>query len=486
MTVNEFNWILGVSRIACLCLSGWLINEASANIAAAPNVILIVADDLGYGDVSFQGSTQIKTPHIDALAAAGVSFTQGYVSAPVCSPSRAGMLTGRNQVRFGYDNNLDETQPGFDPEFAGLNVKETTIADRLKAAGYTTGLIGKWHLGVQPQFHPLKRGFDEFWGFLVGTHSYFPTTKNGKPEPLIQCNFKTAAPITYLTDDLGTEAINFIQRHRTQPFFLYLAFNAPHAPMQAMPEDLEKFNIVTNKNRRTYCAMVHRLDVNIGRIVAALAQAGLTTNTIVAFVSDNGGPVESNGSLNAPLNGQKGILLEGGMRVPFVLTWPGTLSAGMVFTNPVTTLDFMPTFLAAAGKPADKKNDLDGVNLLPHLRGENTAPPHDTLLWRFTISAAIRDGNWKLIRLPDRLPMLFNLATDVSEQRDVALENGERTRDLLRQLGQWDVRLPHPLFLEGAVWKARQLKLYDATYPLMQPIGSAAPVMKVSGETMGK
>ena len=451
--------------------------------AAQPNIIFILCDDLGYGDVSFQGSTQIKTPNIDALAKSGVRFTQGYVSAPVCSPSRAGLLTGRMGVRFGYDNNLDDSAPGFDPQFAGLNVKEKTIADRLKAAGYKTGLVGKWHLGTQPQFHPLKRGFDEFWGFLGGGHSYFSTTKNGQPEPKLECNFTNVAPITYLTDDLGTESINFIQRHRAEPFFLYAAFNAPHSPMQATPEDLEKFAFITDLKRRTYCAMVHRLDVNIGRIVAAVADAGLASNTIIAFISDNGGPVDQNGSLNAPLNGEKGILLEGGVRVPFVVTWPGTLPSDLIFTNPVSSLDFTPTFLAAAGSPVSANDDLDGVNLLPSLTGKISTPPHAALLWRFTVSAAIREGDWKLVRLPDRLPMLFNVATDVAEQHDAALENLEMTKALLKRLGQWDARLPHPQFLEGAVWKQRQLNLYDATYPLTQPVGGAKPVMIQRGET---
>jgi arylsulfatase A-like enzyme len=475
------------TRVLGLLIAGGVVvgsTTARAQPAAQPNIILIVADDLGYGDVSFQGSTQIKTPNIDALARSGVRFSQGYVSAPVCSPSRAGMLTGRMQVRFGYDNNLDDSTPGFDPEFAGLNVKEKTVADRLKAAGYTTGILGKWHLGHRPQFHPLKRGFDEFWGFLGGGHSYFPTTKEGKPEPNIECSYQPAAPITYITDDIGKEAVDFVRRHRDGPFFLYVAFNAPHTPMQAMPEDLERFAFITDKKRRTYCAMVHRLDANVGRIVEALTQAGLAANTLITFVSDNGGPVDQNCSLNAPLNGQKGILLEGGMRVPFVLSWPGGLPADTVFTNAVSSLDFTPTFLAAAGRPTSPGDDLDGVNLLPHLRGENLAPPHDTLLWRFTITAAIREGDWKLIRIPDRLPMLFHLATDVSEQHDVALEHLDRTRSMLRRLGWWDVNLPHPMFLEGAIWKHRQLNLYDATYPLTQPVGGEKPVMITGGDTM--
>jgi arylsulfatase A-like enzyme len=447
------------------------------HVIGRPNIILIVADDLGYGDVSYQGSTQIQTRHIDALAQSGIRFTQGYVSAPVCSPSRAGLLTGRNQVGFGYDNNLDAGTRGFDPEFAGLPVTETTLADRLQAAGYTTGIVGKWHLGNKPQFHPLKRGFDEFWGFLGGGHSYFPTTQDGSPEPNIECNYKSSQPITYITDDIGSECVDFIQRHRDESFFLYAAFNAPHTPLQATEADLKKFDFIQDKRRRTYCAMVHRLDVNVGRIVDTIKTAGLEDRTLIAFISDNGGPVDQNTSLNAPLNGQKGILLEGGLRVPFILSWPGTLPAVTTYEHPVTALDFAPTFLAAAGQGKPLDAAFDGVDLLPYLNGVRTGPPHDTLLWRFTISAMIREGDWKLIRLPDRLPLLFNVAEDVSEQTDVALDHLTLTKRLLRQLGEWDVQLPHPLFLEGYVWKHRQLRLYDATYPLEQPRAGEAPVM---------
>lgn len=388
-TKNNTQWIWLLA--ASLGLASPL-RSAEVKSVPRPNIILIVADNLGYGDVGFQGSSQIPTPHIDALAKSGIRFTQGYVSSAVCSPSRAGLLTGRNQVGFGYDNNLEDETPGFDPEFAGLNVKENTIADRLKAAGYRTGIVGKWHLGTRPQFHPLKRGFDEFWGFLGGGHSYFPTTKNGHPEPNIECSYKPVQPITYITDDMGSECCDFIQLHRDGPFFLYAAFNAPHNPLQATKEDLEKFAFIQDIKRRTYCAMVHRLDVNVGRIVDAVAKAGLTTNTLIVFISDNGGPVDQNASLNAPLNGQKGILLEGGVRVPFLVSWPGTLPADTVFTNPVSSLDFAPTFLAAARTPLTGKENFDGVNLLPYLRGEDPGRPNDTLKWRFTISAAIRGG----------------------------------------------------------------------------------------------
>ena len=285
----------------------------------------------------------------------------------------------------------------------------------------------------------------------------------------MECSYGPSRPLTYLTDDIGDEAMGFVRRHADRPFFLYVSFNAPHTPMQALDEDLHLYSHVEDARRRTYCAMVHRLDVNVGRILQALDDAGLGRRTLVAFISDNGGPVDSNASINAPLNGQKGILLEGGVRVPFVMRWPGTLPAGATFGSPVSTLDFAPTFVSAAGGRITPGDELDGVDLLPYLTGESEGPPHEDMIWRFTISAALREGDWKLVRLPDRLPMLFDLSRDVSEQDNVALENLDRTRAMLKRLGSWDVTLPHPLFLEGAVWKKRQLELYDRAYPLEQP-----------------
>ena len=442
----------------------------SQNQPSKPNFILIVADDLGFADLSLNGSKQIQTPNIDRLAEEGINFSQGYVSAPVCSPSRAGLLTGRNQVHFGHDNNMGGNQPGFDPQYLGLPLTETTIAKRLHNLGYVTGLIGKWHLGDEPQFHPLKRGFDEFWGYTGGGHNYFTSEPKGKGyKSPIECNYKTPQPITYITDDKGDECVDFVKRHKNEPFFLFASFNAPHAPMQATETDLELFKHIKNEKRRKYCAMVHRLDVNIGRIMETVEKEGLSGNTLIVFISDNGGPVDSNASINAPFNGQKGILLEGGIHVPFIMNWNGKLEAGKTYDNPVISLDFAATFFKLAGGEITNDVKFDGVNLMPFLTGQSNAKPHQSMNWRFTISAAIRDGNWKLIRLPDRFPMLYDLSKDISEQNNVAFENLDRTKSMLKTLGDWDISQPHPLFLEGAVWKARQLDLYDRKYPLVQP-----------------
>ncbi len=436
-----------------------------------PNFVVILADDLGFGDVGFTGSTQINTPHIDALAEQGVSFTQGYVSAPVCGPSRAGLMTGRNQVNFGFDNNPIVDLPQFDENYVGLPVEEKTIADRLADLGYVNGLIGKWHLGEAGHFHPTKRGFHEFWGYLGGGHNYFPSEPDQQAyHRRIICTYKKPQAITYITDDKGDECVDFIRRHKDEPFFLYASFNAPHTPLQATEEDLKLYAHIPEDKRRTYCAMVHRLDVNVGRIVDELKARNLYENTVIVFLSDNGGPVsgETPWTLNAPLRGSKGILLEGGIRVPFTMTWPKRIKAGSTYDKPVSSLDLTPTFVALAGgtiTPADK---MDGVNIFPFLSGEKTGRPHPEMHWRFTISASIRDGDWKLVRLPDRLPMLYHLSEDISEQNNVADQHRERVERMLKALGDWDVSCPQVLYLEGNRWRREQLNLYDKEYQLMQ------------------
>ncbi|MGL1886800.1 MAG: sulfatase [Reichenbachiella sp.] len=434
-----------------------------------PNFIIILADDLGYGDVGFTGGKQIKTPYIDALAKRGVTFTQGYVSAPVCGPSRAGMMTGRNQVNFGFDNNPIVDLPQFDKDFVGLPVEEQTIADRLAELGYVNGLIGKWHLGEADHFNPTKRGFHEFWGYLGGGHNYFPTRPNGKPYPnKIISNYKDPQPITYITDNKGDECVDFIRRHKEEPFFLFASFNAPHAPMQATEEDLKLYAHIVNEKRRTYAAMVHRLDVNVGKIVKELKDQKIDKNTVVVFLSDNGGPCNHNASINAPLNGQKGILLEGGIRVPFTMTWPNGIKGGTNYDQPISSLDLTPTFVELAGGEISPKDNLDGVNIFPFLNGQNSAIPHNELMWRFTISAGIREGDWKLVRLPDRLPLLFNVREDIAEQHNLADQHRDRVESMLKKLGDWDVSCPQVLYMEGNRWRREQVDLYDGLYQLEQ------------------
>lgn len=459
-----------MTKLKSIFVALFMVAATLFGLAQKPNFIIILADDLGYGDVGFTGSTQIKTPHIDALAASGVVCTQGYVSAPVCGPSRAGLISGRNQVNFGFDNNLIVDLPQFDENFIGLPVSEKTMAEHLEKLGYVNGLVGKWHLGEVEKFHPTNRGFHEFWGYLGGGHNYFATKPDGKSYTnKIISNYKKPQEITYLTDDKGDECVDFIKRHKDEPFFLFASFNAPHAPMQATEEDLKLYAHVQDEKRRTYCAMTHRLDVNVGRIIDELKEQNVYENTVVVFFSDNGGPCHHNASLNAPLRGSKGILLEGGIRVPFALSYPEQIKAGTTYEYPVSSLDLVPTFVEMAGGTISPKAKLDGVNIFPYLMGEKTGRPHETMMWRFTISAGIREGDWKLVRMPDRLPQLYNVKEDIAEQNDVALENIDMVEQMLKKLGDWDISCPQVLYLEGDRWRREQVDLYDRKYQLEQP-----------------
>jgi arylsulfatase A-like enzyme len=429
-----------------------------------PNVVLLVADDLGYADVGFQGGRDIPTPHVDALAASGVRCSSGYVSGPYCSPTRAGLLTGRYQQRFGHEFNPGG---GAGPNArAGLPLSQTTLADRLKAAGYATGLVGKWHLGTAPEFHPRRRGFDEFFGFLGGAHTYFA----GKSTDVFRGTEPVKEP-AYLTDAFAREAVAFIDRHKGHPFFLELAFNAVHTPMQATDDGLARFGSIEDKTRRTYAAMLGALDQAVGAVVARLRASGLEDDTLIVFFSDNGGPTmpgtSINGSSNAPLRGSKRTTLEGGVRVPFVVSWKGKLPAGRVYDRPVIQLDILPTALAAAGVPAQPGDQLDGVNLLPFLTGTDGGTPHDTLYWRLGEQAAIRRGDWKLVRYDRALDTpgarsvarnnppvspfrLYNLANDLGEAHDLSARHPDRARELRAAWEDWSRQLARPLWGPGS------------------------------------
>lgn len=410
--------------------------------ADRPNILFILADDLGYADVGFQGCRDIPTPHLDSLAASGVRFTGGYAAHPFCSPTRASFMTGRYQHRFGYENNI-----AFDPQntLMGLPVTEKTVPERMKTAGYATGMVGKWHLGAAHLYHPNRRGFDFFHGFLGGGHDYFevsslrpmgegyqvPLDHNGKPREIDG----------YLTDDLTRAAADFIREHRAEPFFLYVAYNAPHTPMQAPPERLAAFGEIKNPKRRAYAAMVSILDDGVGTLMATLEELGLRDRTLVCFLSDNGGPPAANASRNDPLRGGKGSVFEGGVRVPFVLSWPARLPGGTTYAHPVISHDLPVTALTAAGVAPDEMPLADGVDLLPHLLGRDTRPPHKALFWRMNGGRqwAVRSGEWKLLQTgPETTPELYNLAEDIAESHDRAGNHPDLVRQLRARWEDWN------------------------------------------------
>jgi len=459
--MKRYGWAAAAAAAALAGL--WVCGPASAAGARRPNVVLLVADDLGYADPGFQGGKDIPTPHLDALAAGGVRCSNGYVSGPYCSPTRAGLLTGRYQQRFGHEFNPGDGSR----DDVGLPLSERTLADRLKAAGYATGLVGKWHLGRAPKFHPRQRGFDEFFGFLGAAHTYFAAESGN-----IYRGTEPVRESAYLTDAIGREAVAFIERHQGGPFFLEVAFNAVHRPMDATDERLARFAATPDRTRRTYAAMLSALDDAAGAVLGKLREAGLEDDTLVVFLSDNGGPTmpgtSINGSRNGPLRGSKRTTLEGGVRVPFVVRWKGKLPAGKVFDKPVIQLDVLPTALAAAGLAATPDPALDGVDLLPHLAGRDEKAPHDTLYWRLGGQAAVRRGDWKLVRYdahaddPSARPgpasptpplspfRLYNLADDLGETRDRSGDRPEKAKELLAAWEDWDRQLARPLWGPGS------------------------------------
>ncbi|MBS0209745.1 MAG: sulfatase-like hydrolase/transferase [Planctomycetes bacterium] len=441
--------IVAISHPCCIC---HVFADNLADSARRPNIVLILADDLGYGDLSLLGNRQLATPRIDRLAAEGAHCTNGYASCPYCSPTRAGLLTSRYQQRFGHEFNpalLKHNGAG-----QGLPVGEATFFGALQAVGYATSLIGKWHEGEEAPFHPLARGFGEFYGFLTGAHTFLKTD-DPNFGPILRGRQRVELD-GYLTDVLAREACDFVERHRAEPFALYLAFNAVHTPMEAPSEAEAALANITDPTRRTYLAMLAKLDVAVGAVLDKLKATGLDERTLVFFISDNGGPTTKfspNGSTNALLRGSKGDTWEGGIRVPFLVRWPGRVPAGARFDAPVIVLDIGATALAAANvKPAGDK-PLDGVDLLPHLTGAAKQPPHEHLYWRFGKQMAVRSGNWKLVRPSlgpgeyqdvSQEPLLFNLFDDLGEQTNLAAKHPDRVAQLQAAWDQWNAQMLPP------------------------------------------
>ncbi len=414
----------------------------AADTPRQPNVVVLVADDLGYADVGFHGGKEIPTPHLDALAAAGARFSSGYVSCPVCSPTRAGLVTGRYQQRFGHEFNPGPF-PESDRKHIGLPLEESTVADALRAAGYRTGLVGKWHLGFDEQFHPNRRGFDEFYGFLGGARRYLPANSEDDVLPILR-NSEPVDEQEYLTDAFGREAVDFIRRHADHPFYLQLTFNAVHTPLQAPAKYQDRFAHIADQRHRSYAAMLSALDDNVGRVLDALHELQLDEQTLVFFVSDNGGPPQGNTSNNAPLRGAKGSVWEGGVRVPFLLRWTGRVPAGTVYEQPVISLDISATAVAVAGSSHWNDRQIDGVNLVPYVTGQASGAPHQQLYWRFGDQWAIRQGNLKLLQTAGSQPQLFDLSSDIGEQTDLADSQSEKAATLRQAYLAWNAELVKP------------------------------------------
>jgi arylsulfatase A-like enzyme len=410
-----------------------------------PNLIVFLSDDVGYGEYGFQGNREIPTPNIDAIAKNGVRFTQGYVSGPYCSPTRAGLMTGRYQTRFGHEFN--EGGPMGTARGFGLPVEEKTIADRLKALGYATCAVGKWHLGGGPQFIATARGFDEFYGTVANTPylnppNFIDTRKSPNVTPVKDDSF-------YTTDAYADRAVDWIDKQKDKPFFLYLPFNAQHAPLQPPQMYLERFAKITDENRRKFAATMSAMDDAVGKVMAKVKEIGQEENTLVFFFSDNGGPTQQTTSKNTPLRGVKATTLEGGIRVPFCAQWKGKIPAGTTFDHPMIQLDILSTAIAAAGGKVDPDWKLDGVDLMPYLTGKDAGKPHDTLYWRFGEQWAIRKGDWKLVvsRIDGATPRLFNLKEDIGEAKNLADAEPAKVKELKADWDKWNAEQKDPLWV---------------------------------------
>ncbi len=434
-------------------LSGALLGRPAAG--KRPNVVIILSDDQGYGDVGCYGAPDALTPHLDALAASGVRLLDFYANAPMCSPTRAALLTGRYPYRCGVPFVVD-SRPGK----LGLAGDEITIAELARRQGYRTGLIGKWHLGSHRDSLPNNQGFDEFYGFHAGcvdyySHRFYWGLGAGVPSfhDLWRNDREIDASGVYATDLITRESVRFLQERGDEPFLLVVSYNAPHYPMHAPEEYLQRFPQDMDPERRMHLALCAAMDDGIGRIVETLDRKGLRDNTFVFFQSDNGATIEDRAGLggrNTPFRGFKFSLFEGGIRVPAIANWPGVLPAGETRSQPAASMDLFPTVagLCGAGMPADRI--IDGRDLWPML-AENAPSPHERLCWKRYDQAAIREGDWKLVvngimALGEEYALqgsgkvfLSNLAEDAREARNLAAREPEIVERLQRKLRQWEL-----------------------------------------------
>ena len=430
-----------------------LLVSCSTETDSKPNIIIILADDAGYSDFGFMGSDEIKTPNLDQLAFDGVTFNNAYVSASVCSPSRAGLLTGMYQQRFGHECNLDsDVNNSFDPN-------QITIAEALKTEGYNTGLIGKWHLGDKTQNHPLKNGFDYFWGFISGARNYFydPNEKFRNSNRNVVENYTQTKFDGYLTDVLGDKAIGFINKNHqsNNPFFLFLSFNAPHTPMHAKDDVLEKFK---DNPRQVYASMMWSMDEAIGNVVEALKENNQYDNTIIYFLSDNGAAM-SNDASPFPFKGWKGNQYEGGIKTPMIMTWKNKIKSNTQFDGFISALDIFKTSLEASSVNKEYMIKADGKNIMNFLNDNNIK--NENLFWRKDKMATVRSGDYKLIRLNDTSTVLYNIKKNYFEDFDLKINESQVHDSLLKLLSSWENTLIDPNWIENKNWNIVTEMIYE-------------------------
>ena len=458
-----------------------------------PNIIVILADDLGKSEVSVYGYSKVPTPNIDSIAFNGALFNEGYITSPICSPSRAALMTGRYQQRFGYELQPHDRYPLNRLEYLyfkhifntgnwivadqfafpksediwkqGLPPSEITLAELLNKHEYQTGAIGKWHLGFNEWSLPLQRGFDYHYGFYEAYTWYADTAdenivnqhhdlfidpyiwnKGRTGNCAIYRNDKLIIEDQYLTDRIADEAVQYIDQNKEDPFFLYVPFSAPHTPFQAKKEYYDKFSHIQDRNKRVYYAMIAALDDGVGRIMDKLRDESLEENTIVFFLSDNGGATYTKATSNEPLKGGKVSNFEGGINIPFMVQWKGQIPPGQVIDDPVISLDIFATAAALANSDLPEDRIYDGVNLMPSLLGE-APPPHEALYWRSGYNKAIRKGPWKLIlNARDETTFLYNLDNDKEESSNITSTNQQVITDLMKDLDKWEDGLTDPLW----------------------------------------
>ncbi|UXX79386.1 sulfatase-like hydrolase/transferase [Reichenbachiella carrageenanivorans] len=475
---------LFIASMICSLLVGCANEQAKQ-----PNIVVVICDDLGYADVGFNGSPDITTPTLDQLAAGGTIFTSGYVAHPFCGPSRAGLMTGRYPHEYGAQFNIPANsgdRPGY-----GIPVTETFMSKMLQSAGYYTGAIGKWHLGGGAAFHPNQRGFDDFYGFLGGGHEYFPAVYQAKYQKQkeagravihdylqpLEHNGEQVKETEYITDALSREAVRFVEdaAQKNQPFFLYLAYNAPHSPLQAKEEDLAMFDHIEDPKRKKYAAMVYAVDRGVSKLVESLKATGEYDNTLIVFLSDNGGKVVL-GANNYPLQNGKGSISEGGYRVPMFFHWPDHVPAGQKYAYPVTAIDFYPTFAGLGGAKLPAGKQLDGVNIWEDfLAGKN---PRDGQMifamrhWPGYSDVGARMNEWKVLKQDNKPWQLYNVDTDMAEQNDLSETYPDKVQDLVLRAKKWSEEHAEPRWFDPESlredWVEKDMAKFNGVFDIDQ------------------